>query len=546
MVRAILLLVALVWSVSSTAQHFDLDKDLAQLDSVVEHYDLYIADKEKEIAEYKESSGLLVAASDQYHYARQLYNLYLKLDADSALKYAQRSLAIAKKNGMATELTLSQIDLATIYVFRGDMFQANQLLVQLGDIESLDAHLQSKLAIAIIEFNVRINYAESLARTPSYCKKMRLLWNRYSKYLATDSWLYYYYKEMVTREASQRLLMKIANSSPKPSIQAAMMYSVLSQSCLDEKKENAYYHYLILSAVNDIKSANREAMSMVRILQAPFINKDSRRAAKYAMLCTDNAKNYNDKWRSIDIVAAHSIITGQYEKKLENRELTMRIIIGLLVLAVVMICLLLYHVLKQRRRDVELITQVRNMNQALQEMVKHEQQMKAQLKDNNQRLENEIQLRNTNFIEVYQLVSQYINDVKEFKKTTFNLITTGKIEKARNALASTADTEVYKHNFYKQFDQAFLTTHPDFIDKLNSLLLPEHQMTLPPSGELSPELRIYALVSIGISDSVSISNFLHYSPQTVYNYRLRMRNKAIISKHDFAETVAQFYSKADV
>ena len=95
---------------------------------------------------------------------------------------------------MATELTLSQIDLATIYVFRGDMFQANQLLVQLGDIESLDAHLQSKLAIAIIEFNVRINYAESLARTPSYCKKMRLLWNRYSKYLATDSWLYYYYK----------------------------------------------------------------------------------------------------------------------------------------------------------------------------------------------------------------------------------------------------------------------------------------------------------------------------------------------------------------
>lgn len=79
-----------------------------------------------------------------------------------------------------------------------------------------------------------------------------------------------------------------------------------------------------------------------------------------------------------------------------------------------------------------------------------------------------------------------------------------------------------------------------------ALLRPEERRRfLAAPGELSPELRIYALVSLGITDSVSIAEFLHYSPQTIYNYCLRVRHCARIPEKDFAVTVAAMYSKEE-
>ena len=157
-------------------------------------------------------------------------------------------------------------------------------------------------------------------------------------------------------------------------------------------------------------------------------------------------------------------------------------------------------------------------------------------------LRDEIAYHNRNFINVYQLVTKYIADVQVFKKSVFNLITSGKIDKARSELKSQTNTEGYLQNFFVHFDQAFLASHPDFVERFNSLLKPECAILPPATDRLTPELRIYALVSMGITDSVSIAEFLHYSPQTIYNYRLRVRHNACIPEKNFADAVAQMYA----
>ncbi|MCD8179386.1 MAG: DUF6377 domain-containing protein [Tannerellaceae bacterium] len=92
---------------------------------------------------------------------------------------------------------------------------------------------------------------------------------------------------------------------------------------------------------------------------------------------------------------------------------------------------------------------------------------------------------------------------------------------------------------YRNFDLVFLNLYPDFVEGFNSLLHDDEHI-YPKEGELlSPELRIYALVRLGINDSVKIAGFLHYSPQTVYNYRLKVRNKAKFAKDNFLEAVRQ-------
>ena len=91
--------------------------------------------------------------------------------------------------------------------------------------------------------------------------------------------------------------------------------------------------------------------------------------------------------------------------------------------------------------------------------------------------------------------------------------------------------------FYHSFDAIFLHVYPDFVEDFNSLLRPEERIVLKEGELLNTELRIYALVRLGISDSVKIAEFLHCSPQTVYNNRLKTRNKAVIPKEKFADTV---------
>ena len=91
--------------------------------------------------------------------------------------------------------------------------------------------------------------------------------------------------------------------------------------------------------------------------------------------------------------------------------------------------------------------------------------------------------------------------------------------------------------FYRSFDTVFLHIYPDFVNDFNSLLQDDKRI-VPKEGELlNTELRIYALVRLGITDSVKIADFLHCSAQTVYNNRFKVRNKAIIDKKDFAEAV---------
>ena len=90
--------------------------------------------------------------------------------------------------------------------------------------------------------------------------------------------------------------------------------------------------------------------------------------------------------------------------------------------------------------------------------------------------------------------------------------------------------------FYAEFDQSFLKLYPDFVEKFNELLVPEARIT-PKPNSLTPELRIYALVRLGTTDSNQIARFLCYSVSTIYNYRVKIRNSAIGSRDDFEERV---------
>lgn len=540
------LLLSFLISVASKAQktEFNIEEDLLRLDSVVANSANYDKQKLQDINNIKRSMGGFVTPTERYNFYKRLYDEYMKFDSDSAKHYASMCQKVASRANMHNYEVASILDRAYIFITCGELIDAQRILNTISTpIDSLPEDIRMKYAITMLEYQLRLDI-KSFWENKNVDKEASLaVWNKYSQYLPDDMWQKHYYESSLTEnDVLKKLQADLANTQ-RPSIKAAMLYvSIARQYKNRGADDKLYLHYLILSAINDVKCSNREASSLIFIVNSPQVCAGTERAFNYAMLCTENAKSYKDVGRSFDIVKAHAKITRAYQKRLEYNIMLCIGCMVLLVAAILAVVLLYRNVVKKRRAQAELLKQIETTNASLAESVKKEQQALDKLKHSNTLLRDEIAYHNSNFINVYQLVTKYIADVQAFKKSVFNLITSGKIDKARSELKSQTNAENYLQNFFVHFDKAFLASHPDFVQRFNQLLKPECAIVPPADDKLTPELRIYALVSMGITDSVSIAEFLHYSPQTIYNYRLRVRHNAIIPEKNFADVVAQMYA----
>ncbi|WP_308244811.1 DUF6377 domain-containing protein [uncultured Prevotella sp.] len=539
-------LFSLLASVVSMAQNvkFDIEADLHRLDTVVANSHKYDAQKMHDINYIKRSTGDFVTPTERYNFYKRLYDEYMKFDSDSAKHYASMCQKVASRTNMHNYEVAAILDRAYIFITCGELIDAQRILNTISTpIDSLPDDVRMKYAITMLEYRIRLDLKSFWENKYGDKEACLAVWNKYNRYLPDDMWQKHYYESSLTdHDVLKKLQADLANTQ-RPSIKAAMLYvSIARQYKKRGADEKLYLHYLILSAINDVKSSNREASSLIFIVNSPHICAGTERAFNYAMLCTENAKSYKDVGRSFDIVKAHAKITRAYQKRLEYNIMLCIGCMALLVLAILAVVLLYRNVVRKRRAQAELLSQIETANVSLEESVKKEQQALEKLRHSNALLRDEIAYHNSNFINVYQLVTKYIADVQAFKKSVFNLITSGKIDKARSELKSQTNAENYLQNFFVHFDKAFLASHPDFVERFNQLLKPECAIVPPTDDRLTPELRIYALVSMGITDSVSIAEFLHYSPQTIYNYRLRVRHCACIPEKNFADAVAQMYA----
>ena len=134
--------------------------------------------------------------------------------------------------------------------------------------------------------------------------------------------------------------------------------------------------------------------------------------------------------------------------------------------------------------------------------------------------------------QLFNLCSENIDQLEHLRMSVLNKLKTGQHKELALQLEHSRTQESLK-SFFHRFDAVFLQLFPDFIEKFNSLLCPGEELKVKEGALLSPELRIYALVRLGITDSTKIACFLHFSPQTVYNYRQKIRNKAHNKQENF-------------
>lgn len=518
------------------------ENDLVALDEEVANRQQYVNLKLSQIEELKKLLPSAASPVERYAGYKRIYDEYLRFNPDSARRYVELCQDIAERYQMKDEWLQSQIDDAMITILQGDYYHAKEKLDSIADIETLPAHLQHKAATAFIEFYSRRSALKSGYGGGVPVNEAKAYWGIYGKYLTKDHWQTDYYESLMTDHDKRKALYShIEKFADNPGISAMLEYA-LGLGYFREGNKEEGVHHTILSAENDIRSANREAQSLVYLTNKGIPDLDADRAYRYIMVCTENARYYHDMGRSSSIIAAHASVTDNFANRLQSKSQFLTVIVVLLAISFIAIVWLLVKVQRKRKEEARLLKEKEELNSKLALMVEQDKILQKDLLNTNRELQQHISTRNQTFLNVYLLVMKYVHNVQTFKRDIHNWLTVGKIEKAKREAASSSGLEKYLKEFYAQFDKAFLTAHPDFVEKFNGLLRDDCRITPPDAESLTPELRIYALVSLGMTDSLSIAEFLNYSPQTIYNYRLKIRKCACIPEKDFANTVAHFYT----
>ena len=532
-------------------------KLLHSLDSLLEQQDLFVRVKEERIKQLKMQYSRVKDVKELYAMNRMVYLEYRVYDADSALHYINKNIQLAQQTNNRTWEVVSLLEQSFVLTSSGLLTEA---LKAVSDIqpEELPQNLRSEYFGRLCTLYSRLrDYSSENSQLSEHYNNLQKAF-RDSVYLTATpdelrywncrAWLYLGTPEIEpVKQAFEENKQTLSNDSRKYSI-ATYNLSAIYRS---ENNESKYLENLILSAMADIRSVNGDIGSLQEIAEYLFKHGEIDRAYNYILYCSQKAMLFHNRVRIVKMSHLQNQVYKAYQEQSRTQQKRLQAsLIAVSFLFLVLIGAFLF-IRKQMRRLKEANLKLDSTNQklsvnmdALSTAHQRLEEVNMQLKDLNTQLQEvNDQLRESNYVKeeyigyVFNMCSLYINKQEEFRKNINRKLKVGQIEdvKAMTDSSTTASNELKE--FYQNFDTIFLHLYPNFVGDFNALLLPEERIELKEGELLNTELRIHALIRLGITDSVKIADFLHCSAQTVYNNRLRTRNKSIIPKEDFINAV---------
>lgn len=434
---------------------------------------------------------------------------------------------------------------ALILADRGDNHMATDRLRMLGTINDICPQLRNLYADAAMMEFVRVSNDEYNQFSTSRAVKS---WRIYSSYISHRSNYYYIYYTVVHPDhnpvSTAKSIQNELLSTPKGTAHEAILRMMLGVCYKKSGDTDRAIIEFAHSAIIDIKNTYTNSSSLTMLLAE--LNNDKNvnvaRLLKYTKLNIDNINMYNDIGRSIHLVNAQKPILLRYQEAMQQR-LQSQMIIGMLTIVLLIVSIFFAWSLHKKSKTIALQRDMLKVDvQDLQHDMLNTQENVANKDETIAMLKYERVKTGRLLAQHLSYLSQALNDIKAYKKEVANMIASGRTAEARKMTKENVTKDRTQALFCEIFDHSFLDIHPDFPMRLNQLLTNDEQLSSGYSHVLTPEQRIYALISLGIDDSKNIAEILHYSIQTVYNYRMKMRHMAVSENEKLDDAVKQFYT----
>ena len=301
------------------------------------------------------------------------------------------------------------------------------------------------------------------------------------------------------------------------------IFSNIAEAYRQQGDSIGHAYYLALTAIDDIRSGVKEYRALPTLARQLFDEGDIDRAYSYLTCSMEDANACKARLRSVETSSIFPIIDKVYKEQENAQRRSGRVLTTVLVCA----SLLFGGFLLLLRRQNSKLTQAR---QRLLESNTH-------LNKTNVALAKADKVKEEYIAFYLDKCRGYLEALKRYRQDLLKLAKSKQNDTLLKRLNSSETLDQEQQRFYKDFDEAFLNIHPHFIEKFNALLEDGCQLSLKRGELMNTELRIFALIRLGVTDTASIANFLDYSLATVYNYRSRLRNQSKVSKEEFEEQV---------
>ena len=513
-----------------SAYRHPLESELERLDDALDHMEEYVAMKEHRIALIEDMlDNQSLTLEQRYGIYGQLYKEVVAFQFDKAKEILEAQEAIALYLDDRSMMNSAVVEKAMLFTTAGMFLEARELFERL-DTASFDYRQKiawynarqkflhdyqeyvrtSGISVPGVE-NIRVYQDMILANTPEdsplnrHIRVMRLIEDRKFEEAYAEN-------------------LRIIENTNKESRDYAVQCYWQGFICENLDRHEEVVKWWIESAMQDIRGAIKDNAALCSIAIKLTTPEDTDRAFRYIRCSLDDAVFYNAKLRKVQIASTFPFIEKAYTeskaRQLHDRNLYLSIV-SLAAILLLFICFVTVRLYYRGRRKGELI---KTKNLQLAEYTRSIEAVEQNLKKTNLEL-----------VEANAAKEEYIG--------LFLSMCSGYLDKLRKHISREQYDQELK-NFYKTFDTSFLSLYPTFVEDFNALLKEECHVVLKEGELLNTELRIFALIKLGITQSSHIASLLRYSVNTIYNYRAQIKNSAVSDRENFEESVRNIGSAA--
>ena len=534
----LLLLPFTMWAQSE----IDLEQVYRQLDEAISNTDNYIQEREQRILKYRTALEVTQDPDGQYQLCRRLYDEFQPYMNDSAIYYIDRCISLAEKMGDRVRVEQCQLQLAFQCTESGMYHEAMDILQGIDETKINDAQNHQKYYSTLSHLYTELGY---------YCKVPRLQ----REYYANGD----RYRALIDTAVCSRdeaLQIKEMQCFSAGNAKGALQYSDMRLKQVKEGSHEyaivAFYRYLdyslmgdsvqarywvTQSALSDVKNAIMDQGALWELANMLMADGDVDRAYFYIHFAWQCANKFNTVKRNNQISPVLTSISDNYEATLQraNRQLLTMVVVASLLAALFLA--ILFYSNSQRKKLARARNELSDSNKQLAQLNGQLSELNSQLGETNIKLNESNRVKDEYVGRFIHLCSFYIDRLDEVRKRVNKMVKGKDLDALYKFTEGNELRDQNLNKLFEMFDSTFLHLFPNFVNDFNALLSPESRITLDDPTILNTDLRIFALIRLGIEDSSRIAEFLHYSVNTIYNYRARVKNGALGDRDTFETQV---------
>lgn len=509
------------------------ETDSNNIKTVLKELDEAIANKHTHHAQYEEELETLKLRlkntenrEEQYRTLGELFQRYLHYQADSALLYVEKRIHLAETQSGGTVPAEVWVNRAEVMGVMGMYNEALDQLAQIDartlDTRTLDYFYRTACACYgwLADYTPhsevqRMHRKKSDAYRDSILTVLRP--NLDKDIVQAEKWLM-----QGDPKRCIDTLNGLLDQSPDRR-QKAYIHYIISNAYEAQGNADMQIRYLALTAIIDLTSATREYASLQKLALQMFKKGDIGRAYRYLNCSMEDAAACNASLRFLEVAQFYPIIDKAYKVKENRSQKIQKTFLGCVSLLALFLIAAVVWLYRWNKKLSAMRLDLSDTNRQLS-------MVNAELKETGK-------IKEAYIAHYLERCVAYLDKLEAYRRSLAKLAMASRLEELFSAIKSEQFIRDERKEFYHNFDKSFLELFPHFITSFNNLLLPEGQVN-PKSGELlTTELRIFALIRLGVTDSNQIAHFLGYSLATIYNYRSKIRNRAKGDKERFEEEV---------